>query len=449
MCVYFSVPSPHPQAAAASYGHGTPAPDRDAVRVTHTGPNRKDRTENFSPTAQHAPPQQPRAGTGARHIHLSISPLVRSRLGGSRPASASTRAHTTQPVTVSPTRRGRGRASRKRPPWNATQTPASAAISSLTQTRRARPRRGLVLFRSSSSPPPPCAPRLSVLDATEACQWWATASPRRRTRATMPVKRSASAVALPPVGRRARARLCIRLAAPLSFLLLFVALFHAQPLLGVPPAAQPPSAGPGKVAFLFLVRAGVPLDFLWDAFFRVSIKLPQSPWSIRSSTPRLWLSIRLCFLQNGEEGKFSVYVHSAPGFQLDRTTTGSPYFYGRQLAMSVKVRTICIFLLYLSCDVWPLSTILTWGIWLRAATCRWCGVRPPWWRQRGCCLPPRFRIPRTSALFCSLIGRCATFWCSRHVLIDLVCTYSSNSVKWSTLKCTVHCLNLDGFNSKL
>ncbi|NP_001295274.1 Glycosyltransferase BC10-like isoform 2 [Zea mays] len=124
----------------------------------------------------------------------------------------------------------------------------------------------------------------------------------------MPVKRSASALALPPVGRRARARLCIRLAAPLSFLLLFVALFHAQPLLGVPPAAQPPSAGPGKVAFLFLVRAGVPLDFLWDAFFR-----------------------------NGEEGKFSVYVHSAPGFQLDRTTTGSPYFYGRQLARSVKV----------------------------------------------------------------------------------------------------------------
>uniref|UniRef100_A0A0E0JMS9 Uncharacterized protein n=1 Tax=Oryza punctata TaxID=4537 RepID=A0A0E0JMS9_ORYPU len=78
--------------------------------------------------------------------------------------------------------------------------------------------------------------------------------------------------------------------------------------LSAPPSAPPPSAGPAKVAFLFLVRAGVPLDFLWDAFFR-----------------------------NGEEGKFSVYVHSAPGFQLDRTTTGSSYFYGRQLARSVKV----------------------------------------------------------------------------------------------------------------
>lgn len=41
--------------------------------------------------------------------------------------------------------------------------------------------------------------------------------------------------------------------------------------------------------------------------------------------------------QNGDEGRFSVYVHSAPGFELDRTATGSSYFYGRQLAKSVKV----------------------------------------------------------------------------------------------------------------
>ncbi|XP_015697658.2 glycosyltransferase BC10-like [Oryza brachyantha] len=127
----------------------------------------------------------------------------------------------------------------------------------------------------------------------------------------MPAKRSASAasvLALVAGGRRAaRVRLCLRLALPLSFLLLLAALLRSQPL-SAPPAAPPPSAGPAKVAFLFLVRAGVPLDFLWDAFFR-----------------------------NGEEGKFSVYVHSAPGFKLDRTTTGSSYFYGRQLARSVKV----------------------------------------------------------------------------------------------------------------
>ncbi|CAO1945640.1 unnamed protein product [Urochloa humidicola] len=125
----------------------------------------------------------------------------------------------------------------------------------------------------------------------------------------MPVKRSASVAALAPAGRRARGRLCLRLAAPLSFLLLFAALLRStQPFLGAPPDAPPPAAGPAKVAFLFIARAGVPLDFLWDAFFR-----------------------------NGDEGRFSVYVHSAPGFQLDRTTTGSPYFYGRQLARSVKV----------------------------------------------------------------------------------------------------------------
>jgi hypothetical protein len=42
-------------------------------------------------------------------------------------------------------------------------------------------------------------------------------------------------------------------------------------------------------------------------------------------------------VQNGDEARFSVYVHSAPGFVLDRTTTGSPYFHGRQLAKPVKV----------------------------------------------------------------------------------------------------------------
>uniref|UniRef100_M8C5A0 Core-2/I-branching beta-1,6-N-acetylglucosaminyltransferase family protein n=1 Tax=Aegilops tauschii TaxID=37682 RepID=M8C5A0_AEGTA len=47
--------------------------------------------------------------------------------------------------------------------------------------------------------------------------------------------------------------------------------------------------------------------------------------------------LQLGHRQNGEEGRFSVYVHSAPGFVLDRTTTGSPYFYGRQLARAVKV----------------------------------------------------------------------------------------------------------------
>ncbi|KQK09316.1 uncharacterized protein LOC100841428 isoform X2 [Brachypodium distachyon] len=115
---------------------------------------------------------------------------------------------------------------------------------------------------------------------------------------------SASALAALLAARRGRARLV----APLCFFLLLLLVFLRTHPSAAPPTSLPPSAGPGKVAFLFLARAGLPLDFLWDAFFR-----------------------------NGDEGKFSVYVHSSPGFVFDRTTTGSPYFYGRQLAKSVKV----------------------------------------------------------------------------------------------------------------
>lgn len=106
VCV-FCILSPHPQAAEASYGHGTPAPDRDAVRVTHTGPNRKDRTENFSPAAQHAPPQQPRAGTAHSSLDLPVGPFPARRLPSGVRLHSRAVAHTTQPATVSPTRRGR------------------------------------------------------------------------------------------------------------------------------------------------------------------------------------------------------------------------------------------------------------------------------------------------------------------------------------------------------
>ncbi|CAM8891043.1 unnamed protein product [Rhodiola kirilowii] len=63
-----------------------------------------------------------------------------------------------------------------------------------------------------------------------------------------------------------------------------------------------------KIAFLFLARSALPLDFLWDAFF-----------------------------QTGASSNFSIYVHSEPGFVLDNSTTSSPYFYGRQLNNSIKV----------------------------------------------------------------------------------------------------------------
>ncbi|KAG6490412.1 hypothetical protein ZIOFF_051708 [Zingiber officinale] len=70
----------------------------------------------------------------------------------------------------------------------------------------------------------------------------------------------------------------------------------------------PLSGGTPKIAFLFLSRSHLPLDFVWHAFF-----------------------------QNAEEQKYSIYVHSEPGFVFDRTTTRSPFFFGRQIPDSIKV----------------------------------------------------------------------------------------------------------------
>ncbi|XP_072967944.1 glycosyltransferase BC10-like isoform X2 [Typha angustifolia] len=63
-----------------------------------------------------------------------------------------------------------------------------------------------------------------------------------------------------------------------------------------------------KVAFLFLARTDLPLDFVWHAFF-----------------------------QNAEEENYSIYIHSKPRFVFDRYTTRSAFFYGRQIKRSVKV----------------------------------------------------------------------------------------------------------------
>lgn len=67
-------------------------------------------------------------------------------------------------------------------------------------------------------------------------------------------------------------------------------------------------SGPPKVAFLFLVRRGLPLDFLWGSF-----------------------------LENADTGNFSIHVHSEPGFEFDESTTRSRFFYGRQLKNSIQV----------------------------------------------------------------------------------------------------------------
>ncbi|CAH2048002.1 unnamed protein product [Thlaspi arvense] len=62
-----------------------------------------------------------------------------------------------------------------------------------------------------------------------------------------------------------------------------------------------------KVAFLFLARRDLPLDFLWDRFFK-----------------------------GADQRNFSVYVHSVPGFVFDEGTTRSQFFHNRQLKNSIE-----------------------------------------------------------------------------------------------------------------
>ncbi|KAJ0651943.1 putative glycosyl transferase, family 14 [Helianthus annuus] len=63
-----------------------------------------------------------------------------------------------------------------------------------------------------------------------------------------------------------------------------------------------------KIAFLFLARNRLPLDLLWHEFF-----------------------------EGGNENRFSIYVHSRPGFLLNKLTTRSTYFLDRQVNNSIQI----------------------------------------------------------------------------------------------------------------
>ncbi|CAH9088149.1 unnamed protein product [Cuscuta epithymum] len=63
-----------------------------------------------------------------------------------------------------------------------------------------------------------------------------------------------------------------------------------------------------KIAFLFIARNRLPLDIVWDAFF-----------------------------QGDAENKFSIHVHSRPGFLFTKVTTRSVYFWNRQVNDSIQV----------------------------------------------------------------------------------------------------------------
>ncbi|KAL2475685.1 Core-2/I-branching beta-1 [Abeliophyllum distichum] len=66
--------------------------------------------------------------------------------------------------------------------------------------------------------------------------------------------------------------------------------------------------GNAKIAFLFLARRDLPLDFLWGSFF-----------------------------ENADKEIFSIHIHSEPGFVFDESTTRSGFFYNRQLKNGIKV----------------------------------------------------------------------------------------------------------------
>ncbi|XP_022963443.1 uncharacterized protein LOC111463645 isoform X2 [Cucurbita moschata] len=70
---------------------------------------------------------------------------------------------------------------------------------------------------------------------------------------------------------------------------------------------RPQSVQEPKIAFLFIARNRLPLDIVWDTFF-----------------------------QEGEN-KFSIFVHSRPGFLFNKATTRSIYFLNRQVNDSIQV----------------------------------------------------------------------------------------------------------------
>ncbi|CAI0412967.1 unnamed protein product [Linum tenue] len=60
-------------------------------------------------------------------------------------------------------------------------------------------------------------------------------------------------------------------------------------------------------------------------------------WFLHFLSFEHYVSDIFCGLQNADADKFSVHVHSEPGFVLNETTTDSEFFHGRQLNKSVQV----------------------------------------------------------------------------------------------------------------
>ncbi|KAJ6791558.1 Uncharacterized protein M6B38_244210 [Iris pallida] len=74
-------------------------------------------------------------------------------------------------------------------------------------------------------------------------------------------------------------------------------------------AVRQPPPPPPKIAFLFIARNRLPLDLVWDAFFK----------------------------GDSDGNRFSIYVHSRPGFVLNGVTTRSAFFHNRHVNKSIQV----------------------------------------------------------------------------------------------------------------
>lgn len=83
----------------------------------------------------------------------------------------------------------------------------------------------------------------------------------------------------------------------------------SPPLVLVQPEEEEIFTGNPKVAFLFLARTNLPLDFVWNSFFEGA----------------------------DDDELFSIYVHSKPGFVFDEKSTRSRFFLGRHIQNSIQV----------------------------------------------------------------------------------------------------------------
>ncbi|RAL49555.1 hypothetical protein DM860_012988 [Cuscuta australis] len=139
--------------------------------------------------------------------------------------------------------------------------------------------------------------------------------------------KKAPAMASPPLSARHLMRSGWKLAIAVSlalcvFVFLRIHLFFLSDSDGLIPASEASLSFPRKpnrsladnfsgnpkVAFLFLARSNLPLDFVWRSFF-----------------------------QDIDPANFSIYIHSKPGFVFHQSTTTSPFFYNRQLKNSIRV----------------------------------------------------------------------------------------------------------------